>query len=485
MKIKARTIETRMVRYRVKPEANPSAKLPANAEEPPLGTLKYELDHAYCEGGVKVHQDPVEQERDKRGTDIVGQILILDHTPDGSIMTVTALDDRNPAEVHNDGVSILGPKIVINQKNNSADVEGRGSLRMPANSNLSGAALKQASVVIIHWRDRMEFRGAAKLAQFYGKVNAQQNDSEVTCHTMHVQFDRPIDFSRRGPAAPKPPPPRGQPADDNPKIETVRCHPAPDDLRDEAADASRVHYREVGRDGLGRIVKSQDLDARSLELKARVVDPGTRDAYQRVLADGPGVLRIWQSGLKDENAPVGPAVGRNAPAALTGQRKDAPAKESDKKLTVVIFNKLMLARDYGNIFQDATFTEAVKLYHCPASTENFAFDENYLPPGSVRLQCTTKLVVSSRKMANGPAAQRLDAYGNAFIRSDEYNGGGEQITSDGPTVSLVGTKNALAWIKNRFSANYQDGRRIVLDRATGKLETTGSTGSTFQQQPKN
>ncbi|HXD86097.1 MAG TPA: hypothetical protein VN641_06370, partial [Urbifossiella sp.] len=372
-----------------------------------------------------------------------------------------------------------------NQINNSADVEGRGSLRMPANNNLSGGALKQPSVIVIHWRDRMVFRGAAKLAQFYGKVTALQNDSEVRCHEMHVQFDRPIDFSRRGPAAPKPPPAKGQPADDNPKIDTVRCHPAPDDLRDEAADAFRVHYREVGRDAFGRIVKSQDLDARSLELKARFVDPATREVYQRVVADGPGVLRIWQAGLKDENAPVGPAVGRNAPATLTGQRKDAPAKESDKKLTIVIFTKLMIARDYGNIFQDATFTEAVKLYHCPASTENFAFNENLLPAGSVRLQCTTKLVVSSRKDPNGPAAQRLDAYGNAYIRSDEYNGWGEQITSDGPTVTLVGTKNALAWIKSRFSADFQNGTRIVFDRATGKMESTGSTGSGFQQKPKN
>jgi len=101
------------------------------------------------------------------------------------------------------------------------------------------------------------------------------------------------------------------------------------------------------------------------------------------------------------------------------------------------------------------------------------------------LQCTTKLVVSSRKNPNGPAAQRLDAFGNAFIRSDEYNGGGEQITSDGPTVTLVGTDNALAWIRNRFSADYMDGTRIVFDRATGKLDTTRSRGSIFQQRPKN
>src|SRR6185437_16403652 len=96
MKLQARRVESYMVRYRVPPEAN-AAKLPAKADEPPQGALKYELDKAHCEGGVKVHQDPAEQERDKRGTDIVGQVLVLDRQPDGSVMTVTGLDDRNPA----------------------------------------------------------------------------------------------------------------------------------------------------------------------------------------------------------------------------------------------------------------------------------------------------------------------------------------------------------------------------------------------------
>src|SRR5439155_5851641 len=103
-------------------------------------------------------------------------------------------------------------KIVFDQLHNTADVEGRGSLVLPSNTNLGGSELKQPSVVVIHWRDSMKFQGANRWAEFLGKVTAQQNDSYVACHIMQVRFDRPIDFSRRGNAAPPPPVRAPQPA---------------------------------------------------------------------------------------------------------------------------------------------------------------------------------------------------------------------------------------------------------------------------------
>ena len=42
--------------------------------------------------------------------------------------------------------------------------------------------------------------------------------------------------------------------------------------------------------------------------------------------------------------------------------------------------------------------------------------------GTVTLRCAERLVVSKHRPDGAPPAQRMDAYGNVFIRSDEYDG---------------------------------------------------------------
>lgn len=167
-------------------------------------------------------------------------------------MTVTG-GDREPAEVHHESMSILGPKVFIDQVHNLATVEGRGALSMPAGSDLTGAELKQAEVIVVHWRDGMTFSGSTKLAEFVGKVTAQQGESWVVCHTLQVVLDRQVYFTQvRKPVAtatPKPPAdPKGprKPEDkDSPKVSVVRCYPAPEDAPDEPRGSNTVTFNQV------------------------------------------------------------------------------------------------------------------------------------------------------------------------------------------------------------------------------------------------
>ena len=122
--------------------------------------VKYQLEKAHCEGMVSVHQDP-EDPTKPRGTDILGSLMIIDSTPDGSVLTVFGWDNR-PGEVHNEGTSLIGPKIVVDQLHNLAVIEGRGSVAMPSSSGLTGAELKTAEPVVIHFRDGMTFRGRSR-----------------------------------------------------------------------------------------------------------------------------------------------------------------------------------------------------------------------------------------------------------------------------------------------------------------------------------
>ncbi|MFO0803912.1 MAG: hypothetical protein U0791_12430 [Gemmataceae bacterium] len=449
LKLRARTVDTWMVRY------------PATAAQSADGGMKYELDKARCEGNVFVTQEPSEPGPDKRGLEVRGHTLLADHTPDGSVLTVSGLDEANPGQVHHDGMSIIGAKIVLDQLHNTADVDGRGSLVLPATSNLAGSELKQSSPVVIHWRDFMKFKGADRWAEFQGKVSAKQNESFVLCHIMQVRTDKPVDFSRRAKPGTK----------NDAKIESVRCYPAPEDLRDEPKDAYWVTYEDAAFDETGKAVKRQRMVARELELTAKAFEPGNRDPHQRVVAAGPGTIRILQAGVKDEAAPQPKAPD---PAAKEKE------KEQEMKLTIVHFAGRMIARDFGSIYQDATFQDSTDLMHVPADHIDAAPDRNKLPAGSMRLQCAERLVVSSHKKPGQPTVQRLDGYGNAYIRSDQYDGWGESVSSDGPLVTLRGGMSTLALITNRYDNTRTSGQVLVYNRVTGAFNNAGSAGGTIQ-----
>jgi hypothetical protein len=505
-------IDTWVVRYPGKKPARGAAPPPAApaAGKPDEGGMVYELEKARCEGNVVVHQDPTDPAK-SRGVDIRGTTLLVDHTPDGSVLTVTGTEAKL-AEVHHEDTSILGPKVVIDELHNRVEVEGRGSLKMLAGSDLAGGAprpqpapkgadpkggpAKPPGEVIIHWRDGMDFFGARKQAEFRGKVRATQGESYVVCHTMQVLFDRPVYFNQaRRPAAPPPAAPRGPqpgaaaPDPNRPKIDVVYCYPAPGDARDEAKGSDTVTYSEVIRDTTGTITKTQHVTALELVMKAQVLDAAGREPYQQVEADGPGVVRIWQPGEKDATGPAAapgaapPPAGRPAPKGGNPPRK----AESEMKLTVVQFSGRMTVKD-KKIYQEAVFqTEAggsIEVIHAPAPSPNIQLDAHHLPPGAARLKCTDKLVVSSyRRDPTAPATQRMDAYGNADIRSDEYDGWGETVSSDGRFVTLEGSGNTLARIQNRYKQDQNYGKKIIYDRATGSYRVDGSAGATIQNSP--
>ena len=101
------------------------------------GGMKYQLEKARCEGMVVAHQDPDDPAK-PQGTDIVGSVMVIDSTPEGSKLTVYGWDFQ-PGEVHNEGTSLIGPIVIIDQLHNYAEIDGRGSLVMPANSDMTGA----------------------------------------------------------------------------------------------------------------------------------------------------------------------------------------------------------------------------------------------------------------------------------------------------------------------------------------------------------
>ena len=488
MKIRAKTIDTWVTRIPAPPApaAKPDPNTPA---EPPANAVKYQLDKAHCEDNVVVHQDPTDPSK-PRGVDILGRLLLIDGSVDGSVMTVFGWPNR-PGEVHQEEMSLIGPKVVLDQVHNASSVEGRGALTMPTNSDLAGGELAQAEVVVIHWRDSMSFKGAQRSAEFVGKVSARQGESWVLCHTMHVVFDRPVYFNQtQKRAAPQP---KGAAADDKPKIDTVYCYPAAADSADDKQELT-VTYNQVEFDKTGKTIKSQRLTAQELKMEAQARDTAGGEPYQCVKAFGPGVLRIWQAGDKDPSGPAPAANKPGQPAPMPPMPKPPagqpmapvqpgakpPPDEQEMKLTVVTFSGNMTAIDKAKVFQKATFENNVTAISVPADSPNVEVERHRLPPRALLLTCDKELVVWTHKKGNAPPVQRMDAFGNAYLRSDDYDGWGETISHDGKLVLLTGSEAIPARIMERFNTgNDRSGKKIRYNRADGSYSVIEGFGGTL------
>jgi hypothetical protein len=470
-KLRARTIDTWVVRQ-------PAAEAPGAAASPNERTavgVKYQLENARCDGMVTVHQDPADATK-PRGTDIIGSLMLIEGSPDGNKLTVFGWENR-PGEVHNEGTSLIGPKVVVDQIHNVVRVEGRGAFKMPSSSDLTGATLRNAEVVVVQFRDGMHFQGALKRADFFGKVSASQGGSWVSCHTLQVNFDRPIYLTQANrPGSPAPPKGPNARADEKAKIDRVFCWPAPADTADTPRDRE-VWFTQIDRDpDTGRVVRHQRLRAYELELNAQARDPGGSEPYREIKAMGPGVVRTWQVGAKDE-------FGQQ-PAAGAPKQPAAPKQaEQEMKLTEVRYEGRMVAHDKGKAYQSATFFQSIQVVQVPTDNPDLEIDPHRLPPRAVNLTCDDHLVVWAHRKGSEPAEQHMVATGNAYVQNESYDGWGEVITLEGKIVTLRGDGALHARIKGRFSGDEQIGRVIIYDRATNRYETEKSIDGTISPPP--
>lgn len=464
MKLRARSIETWVVRAPAPkvPGAAPAAQPKPGEPADRSGGMKYQMEKARCEGNVTVHQDPVDATK-PRGTDILGSRMLIDSSPDGSVLTVFGWDDR-PGEVHNEGTSLVGPKVVIDQLHNSALIEGRGSLMMPASSDLNGAALKQPEPVVVHFRDGMKFQGAKKVADFFGKVTAAQGASWVTCHTLQVNFDRPVYLSQANRPAATP----GK-KEESAKLDVVYCYPAPADAA-ESAQEKQVYFDQLERDPqTGRPTRRQRIEARELTLKAQVRDAGGGEPYKFLRADGPGIVRIWQKGSSDAAAAPQPEPKPKGP----------PQGEPEMKLTIVNFSGRMIGKDKGTVYREATFSDSIRVIDVPSDNPDLVVEPHKLPPKATVLTCADELVVWSHTRPNQPPEQHMKAIGNAYFQNQDHDGWGETIEVVGKMVTFESVGSVPARIKSRFTGNDQIGEKIVFDRATNHFKVDRSLGGTL------
>ena len=429
---------------------------------------RIQVERAHCDGNVIVLQDPTKD--NKTGTDIRGNTLVLDRYPEGNVMVVhgTALDR---AKVIFDQLSLIGPEVTIDQRNNMAFVKGAGSMKLKSSTDLEGKKLTKETDIDVVWSDEMEFRGAEKWARFEGGVQATQVNSRLLCQTMQVTLDREVWLNQE--QRPKSNGPR-----ESAKVEFIVCDQQPRDPKEGVNDILQpVTFSDIVRDPLGRIIKFQKVDSRELNLD---------NPRGRTVAPGPGTVRIFQLGSKDPVDKPDP----NARGPKVDPKKEPEVIETEYKLTIVTYRDRMDAVRVPNTTRRmAKFFGNTEVVHVPASEPYQPVDLAKLPENGMHLRCDDLLEVYSYQLPDGRMTQEMIARGNAKVRSlrkgELFYGQSDVVKFDESkdVITFEGSKENPA-ILNRVKVQGQRpevfrGEKILYYRKSNNFDViNGSGGST-------
>jgi len=451
---------------------NPQTLSPPPAQEPPKVPIELsaetveafvlrsgqsnELDQVHCKERVTVHQDAKDPK--EKPLDILCRELDLKHTPDGDRLRVRGTP-QEWARVQTQSMTLFGPKVLFDQKDNRAEIEDGGRMQMPASSSLSGETLEKPSDIVITWKGKMTFNGS--WASFQGSVQAEQDGIRVTCPKMDVYLDRVVSFRKLQqnsltPARAVPPGQTGIQADENDQaqVKKVFCHRG-----DEKTLEPVIITEEVRKDG--KLVRLQRIIA---PVVAFYNDEG------EIKADGPGEVRTLQYGEK-----MGPD---SQPA---DQKSKEPVQEL--QLTRILFQGRMEA---SNKNRKTTFTSQVRIANMPADQLDLRIDEDHLPPNGFTLRC--EQMTGSFRMEGERKVPTLEARGRAEIQSEDFSGRADEILYDegkNQQVVFIGSNSNLA-VLTQMQARGQQGRdfagkKIIYWRKINRVSVPDAVGGTIPQ----
>jgi lipopolysaccharide export system protein LptA len=403
---------------------------------------KNELEKIWCEGTVRVRQEPAVPE--DRGVDIRGDTLELTRFAEGNVLVVTG-EPTQPAQVQLNKLTILGPEVTIDQKENTATVNGVGSMRLPSTSNFEGGKLAQPVELTVHWNKDMFFNG--QHAVFSGGIQAEQDSARLACESMQVFLDHPVSFKE------------GEKGSQAAKVKTLVCD-------------RKVRFEDSKRQG-------PTLHAYSFN-ECRVLSLDNETGV--VTSSGPGEVRLLQRGGVELGAPGAPA-GARPPSpgprpAGPGGTGPTPAG-SELKLTRVRYTGRMVA---NNKERTALFLDNVEVVHLPTDNPHVAIDLDHrqLPPGWMYLRCEKLLV---RKVVDGgQTGQQMDAFTKVVVEAQDMVGRAEVVKYDElkDLVIFEGGPNSLATlarvVRPGGSPEHVRGKKIFYWRRDGQVKIDGGLG---------
>lgn len=102
-----------------------------------------------------------------------------------------------PAFIRLPKSEIEGRDLMIDRGQNSAHVEGPGTIEFDVDRDLEGRPLEEAERLRVRWKEQMHFDG--ELATFLGETVTSLADSVMKCHQMDVTLNRRLSFREDAP----------------------------------------------------------------------------------------------------------------------------------------------------------------------------------------------------------------------------------------------------------------------------------------------
>jgi hypothetical protein len=388
---------------------------------------KKELQELWTRGAVHVHQEGASPQ--DKGVDITGNELDLEHHPRGDTLRVYG-DSQKFAQLQLGELIILGPKVTINQKDNTAEVAGAGALSMPSDTSFNGGKPAKAKTRLnVHWNKDMFFNG--KNADFHGGVQAFQDNANLKCQDLYVTLDRVVSFKE------------GQKENQDAKVEKLLC-----DLK--------VWVEDEKKDADGKRVAFDRLVATQL----------TMDNQEGpIIAVGQGKVEHLAKGSADDT-----------PAAAPRKVGDPKAPEV-MKLTRIIFETRMFSNGKDNS-RNAKFYDNVEVFHFPTEDADAKMNPDSPPKDGFYMRCNV-LNVFTRQVEN-KSSQMMKAEGNVFFRTDDFFGTASVVKYDESQDQVIfegAPGNPAALYRKRPGAGSEPqeikGNKILYNRKTGVFELGG------------
>ncbi|MCE9533977.1 MAG: hypothetical protein K8T89_23070, partial [Planctomycetes bacterium] len=462
-------------------DAPPAAKKQTAKKDPPMivrharrievwvarADGKNDLDKVHTEGDVVIHQDPTQS--NERGIDIAGITVDVEHHLEGNYLVVIG-NEQTLGEVHFDKVSIIADDIKIDQRDNTANVKGPGSMRMLSATDLKGDKLAKSTYIDVYWNDAMELDGPIRSVRYEGAVTAKQNDGKVLCEVMQVWLDQPLYLNQADRARETTPLKKGE-SRSSPKVEKVLC----DQL---AVNAKAMKTKKLLPVSIEDVEKVNNIITKYQNVQGSQIEMD--NVQNKMTSIGPGTVKMFQAGSKDPLA--------NQPAANPKLPMRKKADDEETKFTWVSFDQRMVA--FNNVPKRAVFYSNVEAVHMPSKDHEVKIDIARLPEGAVHIRCQEKMEVTSqvRKIrdANGKEIeqkwQEMKAEGNVRVRGDDFEGWAGVVTFTEEKSLLVfnGTVNNPATL-SRLEAKGGErktfrGEKITYNVKTKDCSVDGSVG---------
>ncbi len=399
-----------------------------------------EMQKVLTRGAVHVHQNG--STPDDKGVDIKGETLELLRKVGGDVLVVLG-DGRKPAELQMGELFIVGPKVTIDQKENTAEVKGVGHMDMPSNTTFEGnKPARPGTRLKVFWNQGMLFNG--RDADFQGGVTANQDKARLQCQSLQVTLDRTVSLKE------------GQKGGQQAKVEKLVCD-------------RKVHVEDTELDARGKLVKYQRLVCRELAMD---------NQQGQVNASGPGIVYLLQKGAVDND--LGTPTSGTRPATA----KPPAAPKQEMKLTRVEYEGRMMTEDNkAKGTRTAWFWDKVEVVNVPSEKADVVVDKDNLPERGLYMSCE-KLTVFSRPGVKDKATQVLTGENKVYVKSQDFQARARKVVFDEATDLIIfyGTPDALATFYRMREKGVEPeefkGLKIIYNRLTKQYKIEG--GGSFQ-----